>query len=49
VSRQDILYEVLQNLYRIYRIGVISFLWVPAHVGVEDNEEVDQLSWQRDL
>jgi len=38
-----------KNLYRIYRIGVISFLWVPAHVGVEDNEEVDQLSWQRDL
>lgn len=44
-SRQDILYEILQNLYRIYRIGVnISFLWVPAYVGVEGNEEADQLA-----
>lgn len=32
-------YEILQSLYRI-----ITFLWVPALVGVQGNETVDQLA-----
>lgn len=43
-SRQDILLEVLQSLYRIRQLRIIvEFLWVPAHVGVEGNEEVDKI------
>ncbi len=43
-SRQDILIEILQNLYRICHLRLSAdFLWVPAHVGVEGNEDVDKI------
>ena len=46
-SRQDLLYEVLQCLYRVKQMGIfVMFLWVPAHVGVEGNEEVDIIAKQ---
>lgn len=43
-SSQDILYEVLQLLTKIHNKGdQITFLWVPAHVGVGGNKNGDQL------
>ena len=42
--RQDILLEIPNQIYRLHNTGVdVSFLWVPAHVGVERNEEADIL------
>lgn len=44
-SRQDLIFEVLQGLFRARQLGVlVFFLWVPAHVGVDGNEEVDKLA-----
>ena len=41
-GRQDLLYEVFQCLYRVKQMGeFVMFLWVPTHVEVEGNEEVD--------
>ena len=40
--RQDLLLEISNQIYRLHNKGVdVSFLWVPAHVGVEGNEEAD--------
>lgn len=37
-SRQDILYQILYWITRItYQGGLVTFLWVPAHIGVEGN------------
>lgn len=44
-SRQDILYEVLQVITKIHiNGGQVTFLWVPAHVGVGGNEKADKLA-----
>ena len=45
--RQDLLLEISNQIYRLHNKGVdVSFLWVPAHVGVEGNEEADILAKQ---
>ncbi len=42
---QDLIYEVIQYLFRIRQLGImVYFLWLPAHTGVEGNEEVDCLA-----
>lgn len=42
-SREDLLHEILQALYRINQMRVkVHFVWVPAHVGVESNEKADK-------
>ncbi len=45
--RLDILNEVYQIILRLHNNGTnVSFVWVPAHVGVKGNEEVDLLAKQ---
>ena len=39
--------EIHQSIYRLYRIGVdVRFCWVPAHVGMEGNQENDKIAKQ---
>ncbi len=45
--RQDLVLEIHNALYRMHRRGLkVSFIWVPAHVGLEGNEVVDILAKQ---
>ena len=44
-SWQDLVYANLLAIRNVKRRGVeISFLWVPAHVGIATNEKVDKLA-----
>lgn len=44
-SRQDIIYEICETLYRIKNRNIwVTFMWVPAHRGVVGNELVDALA-----
>lgn len=43
--RNDILTEVFISLYRLKNEGIlVRFVWVPAHVGIQGNEMVDQMA-----
>lgn len=45
MSRPDTLTEVYQTLYRIYKAGCeVAFIWVPARMSVDANEEADYLA-----
>ena len=47
ISRQDIVYEVLQLANKLQKSGIrISFGWVPAHMGVKGNELADRYAKQ---
>ena len=42
-SRQDLLLEIQLTLYRLHRTRIsVKFCWVPAHVGIKENEGADQ-------
>lgn len=43
-TRQDILVEIEQTVYRITKAGVnVNFTWIPDHiVGVDGNEMADK-------
>uniref|UniRef100_A0A673MAK6 Uncharacterized LOC107721237 n=1 Tax=Sinocyclocheilus rhinocerous TaxID=307959 RepID=A0A673MAK6_9TELE len=46
-SHQDILFSILQIYSRLVQNDIlISFIWVPSHVGVKGNEDVDKLAKQ---
>ena len=42
--RQDLLLEISKEIYRLYNTDLdVSFLWVPAHGGVEEMKK--QIYW----
>ncbi len=43
-ARQDMIFEVMQSLFRISQSGLVNFMWVPSHMGVDGNEVADHLA-----
>ena len=44
-SRQGMLYEILISITKcVERGSEIKFMWVPAHLGIEGNEQADELA-----
>ena len=45
--RQDLIYKIHNLLHRMHNNDMtVCFIWVPAHVGIEENEGVDILAKQ---
>ncbi len=42
-NRTDILTEIMIRLYSLRQVGII-IMWVPAHVGIQGNEEADKIA-----
>ncbi len=45
-SRQDIVNEINENLYRFKNMNIMIILWIPAHRGIKGNAKVDSLAKQ---
>uniref|UniRef100_A0A8C2KZI6 Uncharacterized protein n=1 Tax=Cyprinus carpio TaxID=7962 RepID=A0A8C2KZI6_CYPCA len=44
-ARSDLVVEVLVTLNRVNKMGsTVGFIWVPAHIGVQGNEEADEMA-----
>ena len=44
-THQEILYEILVNTSRLIQQGrEITFMWVPAHSGIQGNEKADKIA-----
>lgn len=47
VSRQDIIFEIVNIMNRVNRSGKqVVLLWVPAHIGIQGNEMADKYAKQ---
>lgn len=43
VCRPDLIYNVLQNLFRLHQQNILVRLWIASHSGIMGNEVADHL------